>query len=89
MVLFDANIVLGVKIYFFRGKYNFYFSGLVQNIFLSYLKQPNKTPINNRTKHSQTTENTSICLVIYIGVGEYAYQRKDGVYVIPIGCLKD
>ena len=24
-----------------------------------------------------------------IGVGKYAYRRKDGVYVIPIGCLKD
>ena len=23
------------------------------------------------------------------GVGQYAYQRKDGVYVIPIGCLRD
>lgn len=26
---------------------------------------------------------------VIIGVGKYAYQRKDGVYVIPIGCLKD
>lgn len=22
-------------------------------------------------------------------VGDFAYQRKDGVYVVPIGCLKD
>lgn len=21
--------------------------------------------------------------------GEFAYQRKDGVFVVPIGCLKD
>lgn len=21
--------------------------------------------------------------------GDYAYRRKDGVYVVPIGCLKD
>ena len=28
-------------------------------------------------------------LAVIIGVGKYAYQRKDGVYVIPIGCLKD
>lgn len=28
-------------------------------------------------------------MAVIIGVGEYAYQRKDGVYVIPIGCLKD
>lgn len=28
-------------------------------------------------------------MAVIIGVGEYAFQRKDGVYVIPIGCLKD
>ena len=28
-------------------------------------------------------------MAVVIGVGQYAYKRKDGVYVIPIGCLKD
>lgn len=28
-------------------------------------------------------------LAVIIGVGSYAYRRKDGVYVLPIGCLKD
>ena len=28
-------------------------------------------------------------MAVITGVGQYAYQRKDGVYVIPIGCLKD
>lgn len=28
-------------------------------------------------------------MAVIIGVGKYAYQRKDGVYVISIGCLKD
>ncbi len=28
-------------------------------------------------------------MAVIIGVGKYAYQRKDGVYVLPIGCLKD
>ena len=28
-------------------------------------------------------------MAVIIGVGQYAYQRKDGVYVIPIGCLKN
>lgn len=28
-------------------------------------------------------------MAVIIGVGNFAYQRKDGVYVIPIGCLKD
>ena len=28
-------------------------------------------------------------MAVITGVGQFAYQRKDGVYVIPIGCLKD
>lgn len=28
-------------------------------------------------------------MAVIIGVGEYAYRRGDGIYVIPIGCLKD
>lgn len=28
-------------------------------------------------------------LAVLIGVGDYVYRRKDGVYVVPIGCLKD
>lgn len=28
-------------------------------------------------------------LMVLTGVGEYAYPRKDGVFVVPIGCLKD
>ena len=28
-------------------------------------------------------------MAVIIAVGKYAYQRPDGVYVIPIGCLKD
>lgn len=28
-------------------------------------------------------------MAVIVGVGKHAYQRKDGVYVIPIGCLKD
>ena len=27
-------------------------------------------------------------LMVLTAVGEYAYQRKDGVYVVPIGCLR-
>ena len=27
--------------------------------------------------------------MVLVGVGAYAYQRPDGVYVVPIGCLKD
>lgn len=28
-------------------------------------------------------------MAVIIGIGKYAYQRQDGVFVIPIGCLKD
>ena len=28
-------------------------------------------------------------MAVIIGVGQYAYRRQDGVYVIPIGCLRD
>ena len=28
-------------------------------------------------------------MAVIVGVGQYEYQRKDGIYVIPIGCLKD
>ena len=28
-------------------------------------------------------------LMVLIGVGDYVYRRPDGVYVVPIGCLKD
>lgn len=28
-------------------------------------------------------------LMVLTGLGDYAYRRKDGVCVVPIGCLKD
>ncbi len=28
-------------------------------------------------------------LMVLTGTGNYAYRRRDGVYVVPIGCLKD
>lgn len=28
-------------------------------------------------------------LMVLIGAGDYAYRRQDGIYVVPIGCLKD
>lgn len=28
-------------------------------------------------------------LMVLTAVGDYAYQREDGVYVVPIGCLRD
>lgn len=28
-------------------------------------------------------------LMVLTGTGDYAYRRRDGIYVVPIGCLKD
>ena len=46
-----------------------------------------------RMNFPQTTEQkfhkSPNKMAVIIGVGQYAYQRQDGVYVIPIGCLKD
>ncbi len=28
-------------------------------------------------------------LMVLTGTGDYAYKRKDGVCVVPIGCLKN
>lgn len=32
--------------------------------------------------------NTPSFLMVLTGTGDWAYRRKDGVYVVPIGCLK-
>ena len=28
-------------------------------------------------------------MMVLTGTGDYAYRRKDGIYIVPIGCLKD
>ena len=28
-------------------------------------------------------------LMVLTGTGDYAYRRNDGVYVVPIGCMRD
>ena len=33
--------------------------------------------------------NAPSFLMVLTGTGDFAYRRKDGVYVVPIGCLKD
>jgi len=27
--------------------------------------------------------------MVLTGVGDFAYRRTDGIYVVPVGCLKD
>lgn len=47
------------------------------------------TNLKTLAKKIDTTRmpNPSFMMVL-IGVGKYAYRRQDGVYVVPIGCLK-
>lgn len=33
--------------------------------------------------------NAPSFLMVLTGTGDYAYRRQDGVYVVPIGCLKN
>lgn len=33
--------------------------------------------------------NAPSFMMVLVGVGDYAYRRKDGIYIVPIGCLKD
>lgn len=42
-----------------------------------------------RNKIDTTKMKDPAFLMVLIGVGDYAYRRNDGVYVVPIGCLKD
>lgn len=42
-----------------------------------------------RDKIDTTKMKAPAFLMVLIGVGDYAYRRQDGVYVVPIGCLRD
>jgi hypothetical protein len=42
-----------------------------------------------RNKIDTTKMKDPSFLMVLIGVGDYAYRRPDGVYVVPIGCLRD
>ncbi len=28
-------------------------------------------------------------MMIIVGVGNYAYRKEDGIYIVPLTCLKD
>lgn len=42
-----------------------------------------------RDKIDTTKMKTPSFLMVVTGTGRYAYKREDGVYVVPIGCLKN
>ncbi len=42
-----------------------------------------------RDKIDTTKMKEPSFLMVLVGVGDYAYRRKDGIYVVPAGCLRD
>ncbi len=48
-----------------------------------------QTLIKLRNKIDPTKMKNPSFLMVLVGIGEIAYRREDGVYVVPIGCLKD
>lgn len=44
---------------------------------------------NMEAKIDTVKMNAPSFLMVLTGIGDYAYRRRDGVYVVPIGCLKD
>lgn len=51
-----------------------------------------KMGANNLNKLEEIIDTTKMkkpaFKMIIVGIGKYAYQRKDGIYIVPIGCLK-
>lgn len=47
-----------------------------------------ETLIKLQSKIDTTKMKTPSFLMVLVGIGEIAYRRDDGVYVVPIGCLK-
>ena len=47
-----------------------------------------KNLITLRDKIDTTKMNKPSFMAIIVGIGEYAFRREDGIYIIPISCLK-
>lgn len=47
------------------------------------------TLLKLRDKIDPTKMKKPSFLMVLIGIGEIAYRREDGIYVVPVGCLKD
>ena len=48
-----------------------------------------KSPKSMEAKIDTDKMKTPSSLMVLTGTGDYAYRRHDGVYVVPIGCLKN
>lgn len=92
---------LGGKLYHYRDKTGQECDAIIQlrngNYGLIEINLGGSTQIEKGAKsllalkdklNTSKMKNPSFRMVL-TGVGEYAYPRKDGVFVVPIGCLKD
>lgn len=63
------------------------------NFYLPYLftyQQADCKGMPNRDNKIDTTRMKAPAFkMILTGVGTFAYQRTDGIYVIPVGCLRE
>lgn len=55
----------------------------------SLIEEASKTLTKLANKIDTSKMNKPSFLMILIGAGNYAYRRPDGIYVVPIGCLKE
>ena len=81
-----SNLECDAVIHLRNGRY-----GLVE-IKLGGDKLINEAIINLKTladKIDDKKMNKPEFLMVLIGIGDYAYKRDDGVYIVPIGCLKN
>ena len=44
---------------------------------------------NTKNKLDTTKMKQPSFMMVLVGIGNIAYRREDGIYVVPIGCLKD
>ena len=53
------------------------------------LKTATKNLLALKNKIDDTKMKLPSFLMVLTGTGKYAYRKKDGIYVVPIGCLKN
>ena len=53
----------------------------------------NEIAVENLKKMASKIDTTKMknpsFLMVLTATGKYSYKREDGVYIVPIGCLKD
>ncbi len=54
-----------------------------------YIEEAKKTLNKLESILDIKTMNAPSFKMVLIGVGDYAYRDSDGIYIVPIGCLKN